>query len=145
VELVAMHKAKQQASADSADTPNNGSNNGSSNSSGNRSPNSSGKPAAAPAGSELGEVDSLGHYDPESDKFVGGSAGVETNGYEKEVTGEEQLALKRHGGGDMTKQGIAWGLLQLDLSFGWEMEDKPVEDVEQLLKETSEHAVAAAK
>jgi hypothetical protein len=33
----------------------------------------------------------------------------------------------------------------VDLSFGWEIQEKPVEDVEALLKETSAHAVAAAK
>jgi hypothetical protein len=48
----------------------------------------------------------------------------------------------------MTKKGTEWGLLQLDLSFGWEMEDEPVEDVEGLLRDTSAHeghAVAAAQ
>lgn len=139
VQLVAMHKAKQQADSTEG---------GSSGTSG------SGKPAAAPAGSatgcsagfEPGEADSLGRYDPETDKFVGGSAGVNTCGYE--ATGEEQLALKRNGGdgeGGMTKKGTEWGLLQLDLSFGWEMEDKPVEDVEQLLQETSARMLAAAQ
>jgi hypothetical protein len=142
-----MHKAKQQA--DQADgTGRHGSNSSSENGTTNSRHNSTrGKLAAAPAGSEAaaaGDVDSLGRYDPETDKFVGGSAGVETNGYEKEVTGEEQLAPKRHGGGDMTKQGIAWGLLQLDLSFGWELEDAPVGDVEALLQETLEHAADAA-
>jgi hypothetical protein len=133
--------------ADNNNTPGNGSNSSSGNGSANSSGSSSKHAAAAPAGPCAGEVDhdSLGRYDPETDKFVGGSAGVGTHGYE--ATGEEQLAMKRNGGdgeGGMTQKGAEWGLLQLDLAFGWKMEDRAVEDVEQLLRETSEHTAAAA-
>jgi hypothetical protein len=30
-----------------------------------------------------------------------------------------------------------WGLLQLDLSFAWQLEDKPVQDVGELLENAS--------
>lgn len=49
------------------------------------------------------------------------------------------------GDGAMTKKGAEWGLLQLDLSFAWRMEDKPVEDVEQMLQEATAQAPAVAR
>jgi hypothetical protein len=30
--------------------------------------------------------------------------------------------------------GKEWGLLELDLSFAWQLEDEPVEDVERMLQ-----------
>jgi hypothetical protein len=137
-----MHKAKQQADSANGGSDSTSSSNGNGSISGRVG---SGKAAAAPAGStagfDAGETDSLGRYDPETDRFVGGSAGVGANGFE--ATGEEQLAMKRNGLGEgcMINDGPEWGLLQLDLSFGWTMEDKPVDDVEQLLQKTSAHTL----
>jgi hypothetical protein len=137
-----MHRAKQQADAANGGSNSTSTSNDKGSSSGRAG---SGKAAAAPAGStarfEVGEVDSLGRYDPETDRFVGGSAGVGTHGYE--TTGEEQLAIKRNGvkEGCMINDSPEWGLLQLDLSFGWKMEDTPIDNVEHMLQETSAHTM----
>jgi hypothetical protein len=76
-----------------------------------------------------GVVHSMGRYDPDSDKFVTGSS----NGHE--MTAEEQLAIK--GPGSMTAKGAEWGLLQLDLSFAWQLQDKAVEDVHKMLEQAA--------
>lgn len=46
------------------------------------------------------------------------------------------------GAAGVVNENTDWGLLQLDLSFAWRLEDKPVENVEQLLQE--EAAVKAS-
>lgn len=154
VQLVAMHKAKADAeTADSASS--NGSNGAAAGSSAasngaatgsSRSDSSDSTSdadartmsAGSVAGFEAGQVDSLGQYDPESDRFVGGAAGAGKNGHK--ATEEEQLRI------DMTqKKGAEWGLLQLDLSFAWSMEDKPVDDVEQLLREAAVQVSASTR
>jgi hypothetical protein len=80
------------------------------------------------------EWPSLGRYDPETDRFVGGSADGGADG--QELTGEEQLALNVSSeASGLTQQGNDWGLLQLDLAFAWEKEDQPVGDVGRLQQE----------
>jgi hypothetical protein len=153
-----MHKAKQDAQTGDGAGSSNGSSNGaasrstgSSNGAANGGGSSDGGARTVSAGSgggfEAGEVDSLGQYDPETDRFVGGAAGFGGNGHK--ATGEEQLRIEGGdadggGGADMTQKGAEWGLLQLDLSFAWRMEDKPVDDVEQLLQEAAAVQVSAA-
>lgn len=174
LELVAMHKSKQQSDAAESDGASNGSSNGNgtpadSSSSGGSGERSAMRSASSSTGSTAsksgsahvpgykpGDVDSLGRYDPHTDRFVGGTAGVSTNGYV--TTGEEQLMVDRNavhadvaedgngnGDGAMTKKGTEWGLLQLDLSFAWKMEDKPVEDVGKMLQDATAQAPAVAR
>lgn len=146
VQLVAMHKDKQAAAVDGKSKSNSSSSsNGEStiaghdsNSKANGSSSSSngGDTCAerdsyskADVDSANGVVHSLGRYDPHSDKFVGGSSDGQ------EMTAEEQLNIKRPG--SMTAKGAEWGLLQLDLSFAWQLQDKPVEDVPKMLEQAA--------
>lgn len=157
VQLVAMHKAKadaETADSTSSDGSNgaaagssaasNGAVNGSSSSSDSTSDaGASTMSAGSVAGFGAGQVDSLCQYDAESDRFVGGAAGAGKNGHK--ATAEEHLVVNGNGGPDMTQKGAEWGLLQLDLSFAWSMEDKPVDDVEQMLQEAAVQVSASTR
>lgn len=147
VELVAMQRAKQREQLGHSHWMGSNGSNGGSNASETSSSvdetvndDAHDSAAAVAVGATAGfrgarEWPSLGRYDPETDRFVGGSADGGADG--RELTGEEQLALKVSSeGSDMTQQGNDWGLLQLDLSFAWGTEDQPVGDVEKLQRET---------
>lgn len=85
----------------------------------------------------------MGWYDAQSDRLVSGSRDKFMSGSSDkfvsgssdghDMTAEEQLAIK--GTGSMAAKGAEWGLLQLDLSFAWQLRDKPDEDVREMLEQ----------